>query len=209
MTTRLFRSALLFAAIVCTPALLQAHHAEFMVDKAFSQGMSMPLHGVDHMLVIIAVGLIAAQLGGRAVWAIPSVFMVSILMGGLLNVAGVPIPFLEFGILASVALCGGMLAWGRAMSLTATVGTVSVFAVLHGEALIANDGFVRSLPLFVLGCVASAAFLLAIGISLGVLLRKAHQTSGYRYAGFAVIAIAVVIGAFPNVNDFAIRLLEN
>ena len=209
ITTKALRKILLLAAVVCTPALTHAHHAEFMVAKPFSQGMSMPLHGVDHIVVILAVGLIAAQIGGRALWAIPSGFVVAILLGGLLNVMGLPMPLLEFGILASVAVCGGLLAWGASVSLLATLGTVSVFAILHGEALIGNDRLVRDLPFFVLGCVLSALLLLGLGIGIGVLLPKARRSFAYRYAGIAMIAVAVAIGAFPSVNDFAIRLLEN
>jgi hydrogenase/urease accessory protein HupE len=66
--------ALLLASLVALPPLARAHHAEFMTTEPFLQGISMPIHGLDHMLVTIAVGLIAAQLGGKALWAIPGIF---------------------------------------------------------------------------------------------------------------------------------------
>ena len=81
--------ALLLASLVGLPSLAQAHHAEFMTGEPFLQGISMPIHGLDHMLVTIAVGLIAAQLGGKALWAIPGIFSVSVLLGGILNIMGV------------------------------------------------------------------------------------------------------------------------
>jgi hypothetical protein len=40
------------------------HHAEWMKGKPFIQGLSMPVHGLDHVLVTFAVGLIAVQIGG-------------------------------------------------------------------------------------------------------------------------------------------------
>ena len=73
--------ALLLASLIGLPSLAQAHHAEFMTGEPFLQGLSMPFHGLDHMLVTIAVGLIAAQLGGKALWAIPGVFSASVLLG--------------------------------------------------------------------------------------------------------------------------------
>jgi hydrogenase/urease accessory protein HupE len=33
-----------------------AHHAEWMKDEPFIQGLSMPIHGLDHMLITFAVG---------------------------------------------------------------------------------------------------------------------------------------------------------
>ena len=59
-----------------------------MTGEPFLQGISMPIHGLDHMLVTIAVGLIAAQLGGKALWAIPAIFSMSVLLGGILNIMG-------------------------------------------------------------------------------------------------------------------------
>jgi urease accessory protein len=138
-------SALLLAA----PSIAQAHHAEWMRDKPFVQGVSMPIHGLDHMLVTIAVGLIAAQIGGRALWGVPGVFSVSILLGGILNIMGVPVPLVEYGILASIVVVGALLAWGSRVSLLVTLGIVALFAFLHGNALIANDGFVHNLPVFI------------------------------------------------------------
>jgi hypothetical protein len=41
------------------PSAAFAHHAEWMKGKPFIQGLSMPVHGLDHMLVTFAVGLIA------------------------------------------------------------------------------------------------------------------------------------------------------
>ena len=74
---------LLLASLVGLPSLAEAHHAEFMTAEPFLQGISMPIHGLDHMLVTIAVGLIAAQLGGNALWAIPGIFSVFVLLGGI------------------------------------------------------------------------------------------------------------------------------
>jgi len=64
------------------PGVLLAHHAEWMRDKPFVQGLSMPIHGLDHIMVTLAVGLIAAQIGGYALWAIPAGFSLMLLLGG-------------------------------------------------------------------------------------------------------------------------------
>src|SRR5207302_6168989 len=90
-----------FAALALSPVSAFAHHAEWMRDRPFVQGLSMPIHGLDHLLVTLGVGLLAAQLGGRARWAAPLSFAALLLAGGVLNVCGVAVPFVEQGILAS------------------------------------------------------------------------------------------------------------
>jgi urease accessory protein len=200
--------ALLLASLVGLPSLAQAHHAEFMTDKPFLQGISMPIHGLDHMLVTIAVGLIAAQLGGKGLWAIPGIFSVSVLLGGILNIMGVPVPLAEYGILASIAVCGGLLAWGSRRSLLLTLCVIALFASCHGSALIANESSVHNMPAFITGCLFSVLLLQGVGIALGLLLQRMLQLRVYRYAGFAMLITAAVISLFPSVNNFAINLIE-
>jgi urease accessory protein len=200
--------ALILAALVSLPSLAHAHHAEFMTDKPFLQGLSMPIHGLDHMIVTIAVGLIAAQLGGKALWAIPGIFSVSVLLGGILNIAGIPVPLAEYGILASIAVCGVLLAWGSRLSILLTLCVIAFFASFHGSALISNDKSLLSMPVFIIGCLLSALFLQGIGIGLGLLLQKMVQQRVYRFAGFAMLIAAVIISVFPNVNNFVINLVE-
>jgi urease accessory protein len=202
------RNTLLLAALLFAPALAQAHHAEFMRDKPLLQGISMPIHGLDHMFVTIAVGLIAAQIGGRALWAAPAVFTLAVLGGGIANLCGVPIPFVEQGILASVAIFGALLAWRTHVSVALTLLIIGLFAALHGNVLIANDGYVHFFPPFIAGCLISALALQALGIGIGLALNKIKRFPALRYAGFAMLATSVVIAAFPSVNDVVINLLE-
>ena len=199
---------ILLAALLFAPALAQAHHAEFMRDNPFLQGISMPIHGLDHMFVTIAVGLIAAQIGGRALWAAPAVFTVAMLGGGIANLCGVPIPFVEQGILASVAIFGALLAWRTHVSVAVTLLIIGLFAALHGNVLIANDGYVHFLPPFIAGCLISALALQALGIGIGLAMNKITRFPALRYAGFAMLTVSLLIPEFPSVNNVVINLLE-
>ena len=203
-----FRYALLLASLLGLPSLAQAHHAEFMTGDPFLQGISMPIHGMDHTLVTIAVGLIAAQLGGKALWAIPGIFTVSVLLGGILNIMGVPVPLAEYGILASIAVFGGLLTWGARLSILLTLCVTILVAFCHGSALIANDSSVQNMPAFIAGCLFSALLLQGVGIAFGFLLQRVFQLRVYRYAGLAMFVAAAVISLFPSVNDFMINLIE-
>ena len=208
MKNRIVIPASIAALLLAAPSLAQAHHAEFMRDKPLLQGLSMPIHGLDHMFVTIAVGLIAAQLTGRARWIVPGVFTLAILLGGMLNIFGIPVPLAEHAILASIAIFGALLAWKSRVPVLLTVGMVGLFAIFHGTALIANDGYIFNFPVFIAGCLVSALALQAAGFGAGLLMKHATQAPIHRYAGFALIALAVIVGLFPAANNVVINLIE-
>ena len=59
-------------------------------------GAAHPLGGADHILAMVALGLLAAQIGGRALWALPVTFVSAMLAGGLLGFAGMAYSFYPF-----------------------------------------------------------------------------------------------------------------
>lgn len=119
---------LVFAA---DPAFAHVGHGS---TASFTAGLAHPLAGLDHVAVMVAVGLWAALKGGRALWAWPAAFVGVMLIGGALGMAHVPLPFVEPGILASVVALGLLVA--LAVELPVTIGAliVAVFALLHGHA---------------------------------------------------------------------------
>ena len=69
-------------------------------------GIAHPLVGIDHILAMVAVGVFAANLGGRALWAAPLSFMGCMLLGGALGFFGLPLPLVEVGIALSLVVLG-------------------------------------------------------------------------------------------------------
>ena len=69
-------------------------------------GFLHPLLGLDHLLAMVAVGLLSAQIGGRAIWTVPAFFVAAMLLGGILGIAGVDLPIVEYGITGSVLALG-------------------------------------------------------------------------------------------------------
>src|SRR5690606_36751566 len=72
----------------------------------FMAGFAHPVGGLDHILAMVAVGLWAAQANGRARWMIPAAFVLVMMLGGLAGVAGLPLPYVEEGIVLSVLILG-------------------------------------------------------------------------------------------------------
>ena len=55
-------------------------------------GLLHPVLGFDHLLAMVAVGLLSVQLGGRAVWTVPAAFVAFLIGGGALGLASITLP---------------------------------------------------------------------------------------------------------------------
>src|SRR4051812_46979770 len=97
-------------------------------------GFMHPLSGWDHLLAMIAVGLWAAQLGGRARWLVPVSFVSAMALGGALAAAGIHLAMAEEGILASVLVLGALIAAAPRVVVPVACVIVGLFAVFHGYA---------------------------------------------------------------------------
>src|SRR5260221_8698932 len=115
-------------AIFNTAAFAHPGHS----DLGFVGGFAHPLTGLDHLLAMIAVGLWASQLGGRALWLLPLTFPVVMAAGAALGFGGEALPWVEIGIAGSVLVLGAMVALMLKPSLAVSLPLIAVFAVLHG-----------------------------------------------------------------------------
>ena len=131
-TIRICSLALLCMAILA-PASVFAHTG---ADPAagFGHGFAHPLGGLDHILAMVAVGIWASQIGGKALRAVPAAFVGVMAVGGVLGVSGVAIPFTEEGIIISVLILGVLIAAAARLPLAVSMGIVGLFAVFHGHA---------------------------------------------------------------------------
>ena len=126
----------LIAALSLVSPALYAHTGH--IDHSLISGLLHPLTGIDHLLVLMAVGLIAAKQGGKAVLAFPAVFLALMATGALLNAVAVQIPFVESLIALSLVAFGLLVIAndrlrGSAHPIIVFLG-VSFFAVFHGYA---------------------------------------------------------------------------
>ena len=159
----------LAAALTLIPTAALAHpgHAHGLV-----QGFAHPLGGIDHILAMVAVGIFAWQLGGRALWLVPASFVLMMAVGGALGTAGVAVPFVEAGIIASVIVLGAAVALRVKTPVAVAVAMVAAFAVFHGHA----HG--TEMPLDASGALYAAGFMLATallhmgGIALGMAIGR-------------------------------------
>ena len=163
-----------------------------------THGFLHPLGGLDHVLAMVAVGLYAAQLGGRALWLLPAAFVGTMIVGGFLGYAGVPVPMVEQGIGISVVAMGLAIAAGLQLPTLVATALVGLFALVHGHAHGAEGTRPTSFLSYAAGFVAATAILHAVGIGLGLaldrlgtlaatVLRRAAGVAG-ALAGIAILA---------------------
>src|ERR1017187_6346779 len=109
-------------AVFLLPTLAQAHPGIPGHTHGFANGLAHPLTGLDHICAMVAVGLWAAQRGGRALWAVPLAFVSVMSLGRMLGMVGFPLPFVETGIATSVLILGMLIgASGRLPLLMSVV----------------------------------------------------------------------------------------
>jgi len=163
MFKRLSISAALLAATTA-PAFAHLDPAE---HGSLMAGLSHPFSGADHMLAMIAVGLWAAQIGGKARFVIPAAFVSVMALGFLLALAGIGLPFVEPGILASVIGLGLLVALAAKVPVGISAAVVGVFALFHGHAHGGELGTATAMS-FGLGFIIATAILHATGLGLGM-----------------------------------------
>ena len=150
-------------------------------------GFAHPFSGWDHLVVMVAVGLWAAQLGGRALWAVPAAFVGTMAGAAVFGHWVGVIPGTEQGIAASLMVCGLLLAAAVRLPTAGAAALVGVFAVFHGLAHGAEMPATAAGASFGLGFLAATALLHAAGVTLGV--ASARISSGLpRYAGWGIAA---------------------
>ena len=135
---------------------------------------------------MIAVGLWAAQMGGRSLWAVPLTFVSVMALGGALGTAGFQIPFVEKGIIISVLTLGVLIAASARLALAPSIILVGLFAIFHGHAHGAEMPPTASGLEYGIGFIFATAMLHLCGIGIGIGIQRLASTSFVRFAGVAI-----------------------
>jgi urease accessory protein len=162
-------------------------------------GFAHPVSGIDHVLAMLAVGLFAAQLGGRALWLVPLAFVSMMAVGGTIGVVGFGLPFVEIGIGLSVVALGIALAARWHLPTVAAMALVGFFAIFHGHAHGTEMPDSVSGLTYGLGFIIATAMLHAVGIGLGGGIGKMTEGRSYRPlqtmgGAMALAGVAILAG---------------
>ena len=177
------------AALLATPASAHLPPGEY---GSFASGLTHPLFGLDHVLAMIAVGLWAAQIGGRAVWTVPTGFVAAMLAGFLLALAGAPLPAVEPVILASIMVLGTVVALALRPGAGVAVALVAALGLFHGHAHGGELGGAQALS-FGAGFVLATAALHVTGVIVALGARKSAHENGVRALGALTALTGIVL----------------
>jgi len=161
------RLTILLAALTfATPAFAHLNPAE---HGSFVAGFSHPLFGADHILAMVGVGLWAALLGGRSMWAVPAAFVVAMMLGFAASFTIVGLPFVEPTIAASVVVLGLLVMVALQVPTAIGIAAVGFFAFFHGYAHGGELGAAGAMP-FMVGFAIATTLLHAAGVGFGLLM---------------------------------------
>ena len=179
----------LFAQVIILLLLpgVAAAHTGVGATTGFAHGFLHPVGGVDHLLAMLAVGLWAAQLGGRGIWAVPCAFVGIMICGGALGFSGLALPYIEEGILVSVLVLGALVAASVKFPLPASMLTVALFALFHGHAHGAEMPLAAGAATYTAGFALATTLLHGTGIGFGLLARTISFEKATRVAGSVIV----------------------
>jgi urease accessory protein len=182
---------LIAALLLPVPALAHPGHG---LEQGFMAGLLHPFLGLDHLLAMVTVGLLGGLMGGSARFVLPGAFLSAMVAGAVLALAGVALPGMEAGILASLIVLGALVALAARLPLGGTAGLAALFGLLHGAAHGAElTG--GSAALYVAGFLVATAALHGAGLALALpaapWARRMAQVAGGATA-VAGLALALV-----------------
>ena len=183
-----FKTIFLISLLTCTNPLL-AH--TFTGMNGFYDGLSHPVLGLDHFLAMVCVGVVSSQIGGKAIWSVPTLFVLFMILGG---VAGLFFEILaitlsdtiEWGIIFSVIFLGLSVAIEKKLPTNIIMIAVAFFGSFHGLAHGIEMPWAANPLLFALGFSSGTAVLHLFGVGIGLaLIRNNFLNVILRALGFA------------------------
>ena len=186
-----FRTVVVATHAALTPSLAFAHSGGYHVH-GLVMGLEHPVFALDHLLAMVAVGMIAARTGGRGVLVVPLSFVSAMVAGALLGMAGLGLPSLETGVALSLVVFGAVIGLHRPVPLAAAALT-AVFGVFHGNAHGLEIPESAGGLAYAAGFIFATSALHAIGAISGVKL--AGWPTALRAAGIGTSLVGIAMAA--------------
>ena len=183
--TRSMRLAALAATFAAVPAVA---HTGTGLAGGFQSGFLHPLSGFDHLLAMVSVGLWGAFLGRPLIVALPVIFPTVMTIGGIMGIAGVPLPPVEIGIAVSVLVLGAMIAGKVRAPVWLASLVVAVFAIFHGYAHGKELPSAADPVGYSSGFVLATGMLHVVGIGIGLVADRPGGVAVVRGLGVLIMA---------------------
>jgi urease accessory protein len=185
---RLILICIALSVALVSPALA---HTGVGQTNSFASGVAHPLHGADHVLAMLALGLWAVLAGGRAIWVWPTAFVATMLAGFAAATFGLQMPFVEPAVWSSIIILGLLVAFAVKAPVWVGAAIAGLFAFFHGHAH-GTEATAAGLIPYAAGFTLATASLYAASIGLGLSSEGAVGKLALRAMG----GLAVLGGIF-------------
>lgn len=162
-------------------------------QSGFSNGFFHPLSGLDHILAMVAVGIWAAQAGGKAKWIIPLSFVGLMSLGGVLGMNNISLPFAEIGILVSVVVLGILILAGIRLPILVSSILVGFFALCHGHTHGTELPAAASGVMYAIGFALTTIVLHLSGIGFGMAVNKIASEKIVKFSGALITLLGLIL----------------
>lgn len=187
------RSILLALGLSLIPTVVYAHDGSQVPFGGFLAGLVHPVLGYDHLLAMLSVGILSAQIGGRAIWTVPATFVSVMAVGGLLGYINIGLTATELGIAASLILLGLIIAAEQKLPVKLAMLGVGFFAIFHGYAHGSEIPTTSEPVLYALGFLTGTALIHIAGVVIGDIAKHYQRGRIMLRVGGALIAVTGVL----------------
>jgi len=189
-----FIALLAFGSLLMTSPVMAHPQHSFSSSGGFVAGFSHPWFGLDHLLAMMAVGLLAVRMNQRAIWMLPASFLGCLGLGAILGLSGGSLPLVEAGIAFSVVLLGALLMRRADLPLLAVVIAVGGMGLFHGHAHGTEMPTLATPAYYFTGFLIATAILLSLGIASGKIFTQSENGLKFlRLAGVAMSCVGIVL----------------
>jgi len=193
MDKKVFRSVILTMLLSMIPSVVYAHDGSNVPFGGFLSGLVHPVLGYDHLLAMLSVGILSAQIGGRAIWTVPATFVSVMALGGALGLIDIGLTSTELGIAASLVLLGLIIAAERKLPILLAMAGVGFFAIFHGYAHGSEMPTTAEPALYAAGFLTGTALIHIAGLVIGDIAKHYEQGKVALRVGGGLIAMVGVL----------------
>jgi urease accessory protein len=196
MDKKVIRSVILAMFLGLIPSVAYAHDGSNVPFGGFLSGLVHPVLGTDHLLAMLSVGILSAQIGGRAIWTVPATFVSVMALGGALGLIDIGLTSIELGIAASLVLLGLIIAAERKLPILLAMVGVGFFAIFHGYAHGTEMPTTAEPVLYAAGFLTGTALIHIAGLLIGDIAKHYDRGKIALRVGGGLIAMIGVMFIF-------------
>lgn len=141
---------------------------------------------------MLAIGVWAAQQGGRAIWMVPGAFASFAALGGAAGMLGAAWPGSELAVALSVLVLGLLVASSARLKPGIGMIIAAVFALFHGYAHGHEMPVGASSLSYGAGFIVATLAIHTLGLIAALGLNRAGRPAHLRYAGAAMAVSSIL-----------------